>query len=77
MKMHVAKNRVQPANSPQGKCFVSRARMESELVAVPDFSLPPDFCYGLAGDFRHLAAAWQASGAAMGVFCLMVKSSEP
>ena len=33
------KNRVQPANSPQAKCFVSRAMMGSELVAVPDFSL--------------------------------------
>ena len=27
------KNRVQPANSPQAKCFVSRAMMGSELVA--------------------------------------------
>ena len=33
------KNRVQPANSPQAKCFFSRAMMGSELVAVPDFSL--------------------------------------
>ena len=33
------KNGVQPANSPQAKCFVSRAMMGSELVAVPDFSL--------------------------------------
>ena len=31
---------------------------------------------GLAGDFRHLAVAWQPSRAAMGVFRLMVKSSE-
>ncbi len=31
---------------------------------------------GLAGDFRHLAVVWQASGATMGSFCLMVKSSE-
>ena len=33
------KNRVQPANSPQAKCFVSRAMIGSELVAVPDSSL--------------------------------------
>ena len=31
---------------------------------------------GLAGDFRHLAVGWQARRAAMGAFCLMVKSSE-
>ncbi len=46
VKMHVAKNRVQPANSPQAKCFVSRARMESELVTVPIFRSHPTFATG-------------------------------
>ena len=35
----VAKKRVQPANSLQAKCSVSRAMTGSELVAVPDFPL--------------------------------------
>ncbi len=46
VKVHVAKNRVQPANSLQAKCFVSRARMERELVAVPIFRSHPTFATG-------------------------------
>ena len=34
VKPNVSKNRVQPANSLQAKCFVSRAVTGSELVAV-------------------------------------------
>ena len=40
------KNRVQPANSLQAKCFVSWVMTGSELVAAPDFSLLYDFCHG-------------------------------
>ncbi len=38
VKVYVAKNRVQPANSLQAEWFVSRAVMGSELVAVPIFA---------------------------------------
>ncbi len=37
MEVDVAKNRVQPANSLQVKCFVSRVMTEGELVAAPIF----------------------------------------
>ena len=42
-------NWVQLANLLQSKCFVSRAMMERESVAVPDFSLLHDFCHGPLG----------------------------
>ena len=47
VEVKVAKNRVQPANSLQAKCFVSWVMTGSKLVAVPDFSLLHDFCHGL------------------------------
>ena len=40
------KNRVQPANSLQSKCFVSRAMTGSELVAVPIFRSCTTFATG-------------------------------
>ena len=39
-------NRVQPANSLQSECFVSRAMTGSELVAVPIFRSCTTFATG-------------------------------
>ena len=46
MKVYVAKNRVQPANSLEAKWFVSRAMTGSELVAVPIFRSRSTFATG-------------------------------
>ena len=51
VEVKVAKNRVQPANSLQAKCFVSWVMTGGELVAVPIFPSCTTFatgCYALA-----------------------------
>ena len=46
VEVKVAKNRVQPANSLQSKCFVSWVMMGGELVAVPIFRSYMTFATG-------------------------------
>ena len=46
VEVKVAKNRVQPANSLQAKCFVSWVMTGSELVAVPIFRSCTTFATG-------------------------------
>ena len=53
VEVKAAKNRVQPANLLQAKCFFSRAMMGGELVAVPIFRGLHDLCHELLATFRR------------------------
>ncbi len=57
MKVKVAKNRVQPANSHQTECFVFEGHDEGRIGGSPHFSFLHDSCHELLGVVNITAAA--------------------
>ena len=71
-----AKRRRGKNRLPSEPLIIVSPSTDTRIQKKPPGGQEPRPSSGLAGDFRHLAVVWQASGAPMGVSCLMVKSSE-